>query len=99
MAEEPENILEILQLRRDQIQKIGKAGKQKRRGRSTKECLKDPVLSEVVEKVRLALREVPDIRKDRVETVKRQLQEGTFEPDPKSVAEKLLQEAILSEIL
>jgi len=96
---ELEHILEMFQLRQERIQETEKTGKQKKSGRSPKESLKDPVLSAAVEKVRFALKEVPDIRKDRVETIKRQLQEGTFEPDPKSVAEKFLQEAILNEIL
>jgi len=66
---------------------------------SPREQMKDPEVAERVEAVRRALDNLPEVRQERVEKVKKQLQQGTFEPDGKSIAEKLLLEALLNEML
>ena len=98
MAEQ-DLIHELFQHRNERIQETGEMGRSGKGGRSPKERLQDPVLSAVAEKVRRTLNEVPEVRWDRGKNIKRQLREGTFAPDPSSIAEKVLQETILSEML
>lgn len=59
----------------------------------------DPVLAEEVAKVRKILDTLPDVRSERVEEVRRKLSQGSATVPGSALAERLLQEAILEEIL
>jgi len=43
-----------------------------------------------------ALSSVPEVRKDRVEELKKLIEEGKYNPDPKEVAKKILEEHFFS---
>jgi anti-sigma28 factor (negative regulator of flagellin synthesis) len=60
---------------------------------------KAPGMGEVLEDIRKVLTCTPDIRQVKVEEVKRQLESGTFAVDTRSLAEGILQETILEELL
>lgn len=59
----------------------------------------DPALAEEVARVRKILDSLPDVRSERVEEVRRKLAQGSAAVPGAALAEKLLQEAILEEIL
>jgi|GEM_PF-2074313 len=59
----------------------------------------DPVLAEEVARVRKILDSLPDVRSERVAEVRRKLAEGLAAVPGSVLADKLLQEAILEEIL
>ena len=96
-----QNLLrEVFQHRHERLQDLRKTGKNKERSPSPKQRLeKDPQLAETVMQVREMLKEVPDVRKDRVRSIKKQLSEGRLELDSKSVADNLLQDSVLNELL
>ena len=96
-----QNLLrEAFQHRYERLQELKKTGRNKERRPSSKERLeKDSRLAESVEQVREMLKEVPDIRKDRVAAIKKQLKEGSLELNSKAVADNLLQDSVLNELL
>ena len=89
---------EALQQRLERLEESEASGQDGDRRPSPKERLSGSAL-EVAENVREMLKDVPDVRRDRVEEIKKQLQEGSLKFDSKSVAERFLQETILNEML
>ncbi len=81
-------------LQEDEKQDPGRSGRA-----SLKEKLKDPSVAEVVKKVRGVLQDISEVRMDRVAAVKKEIKAGTFPPDGKIIADRILQEAILDELL
>lgn len=67
--------------------------------RARERLRKDPALAEAVARVREMLDSVPDVRAERVQGLKKGLQDGSLTRDSKAIAEKLLQETILDELL
>jgi flagellar biosynthesis anti-sigma factor FlgM len=96
---EMERLREALRQRQERLQEDRQTGTDKDRRPSPKDRLQEPSLSESAEKVREMLNSVPEVRRDRVEEIKRRLKEGRLEFDSKSVADRLLQESILDELL
>ncbi len=93
-------ISEAFQIRNERLQERRQTDMSKERTPSVKERIKqDPVLAETVEKVHKVLETAPDVRKDRVEEIKKRLKEGTLQLESKTVAENFLQESILNEFL
>ena len=96
-----QNLLrEVFQHRHERLQEHRKTGKNKVKSLSPKERLeKDPQLAETVGQVREMLKEVPDVRKERIRAIKKQLKEGHFKLDSKAVTDNLLQDSVLNELL
>ena len=94
-----ELIKEIFEQRQERIQEIVESGESPDKRLSPKQRLQDPALAKEVAKVRQLMEDVPDVRKERVAEIKKQLKEGNLKFDSKSVADKFLKEAILNEML
>jgi len=61
--------------------------------------LRDPEKGEVLEKIRSIVIATPDVRQANVGEIKRQLNTGAFAPESRCVAEIMVQETILEELL
>lgn len=90
---------EAFRQRRERIEESDRAGGNRRKRPSPKERLQDPPLKDSAHKALRLIAEAPDVRKDRVEAIKKALQEGSLKFDSQSVADRLLQESILNELL
>lgn len=90
---------EAFRQRRERLEESGQEGEARKGRTSPKERLRDPSLAEGAQKALDALSSVPDVRKARVEEIKRKLKDGTLVFDGRSVADRLLQESILNELL
>ena len=63
------------------------------------EKLLDPQVAGIIGKARQILREVPDVRVDRVAAMRKALAGGSHPIDAKAVADRMLQESLLDELL
>ena len=90
---------EAFRQRRERIEESGRAGGSKEKGPSPKDRLQDPSLADVAKKALDLIEKAPDIRRDRVEEIKKGLEAGSLEFDSKVIADRLLQESILNELL
>ena len=90
---------EAFRQRRERLEESRQEGEVRKRPPSSKEHLQDPSMAGGAKKALEALSHVPDVRRERVEEIKRKLKEGTLAFDGKSVADRLLQESILNELL
>lgn len=88
---------EAFRQRRERIEESDRAGEKKRP--SPKDRMKDPSLIDAVKKVLELIEKTPDVRRDRVEEVKKGLEAGSLKFDSKLIADRLLQESILNELL
>ena len=88
---------EAFRQRRERLEEGPREGED--RGPSPKERLQDPSLADAAKKALDVLQSVPDVRRERVEEIKRKLEDGSLEFDSQSVADRLLQESILNELL
>ena len=66
---------------------------------SVRARLADPAFADAVRKVRNILDLVPAVRKERVREIRRRLQDGGVEAASRDVADRLLEETILNELL
>jgi negative regulator of flagellin synthesis FlgM len=57
-----------------------------------------PKAKEIYEAKKI-LRECPDINEEKVAEIKKQIEEGTYQIDSKKIAEKLLKDTLLDELL
>ena len=89
---------EAFRQRRERIEESDRAGEKKKRP-SPKDRMKDPSLIDAVKKVLELIEKTPDVRRDRVEEVKKGLEAGSLKFDSKLIADRLLQESILNELL
>jgi hypothetical protein len=73
------------------------------RGRSRKQTLRDrmqdPAVAEAVNLARSVMRDIPEVRKDLVASFKEQWKAGTLPQDGASLADRLLEDAMLNELL
>lgn len=92
-------LLEAFRQRRERLEELGREGEAGKRRPSPKERLADPSVAEAAKKALETLKSTPDVRRERVEEIKRKIEEGTLRFDSKSVADRLLQESILNELL
>jgi flagellar biosynthesis anti-sigma factor FlgM len=90
---------EAFRQRRERLEESRQEGKARERRSSPEERLQDPSLADGVQRALDALRTVPDVRRERVEEIKKKLKDGSLTFDGKSVADRLLQESILNELL
>ena len=88
---------EAFRQRRERLKELPREGEE--RGPSPKERLQDPSIADSAKKALEVLKSAPDVRRERVEEIKRKLEDGSLEFDSKSVADRLLQESILNELL
>ena len=96
---EMELLREAFRHRRERVQELDQVGEADKRRPSPKERLQEPSLAESAKKALQLIDSVPEVRRDRVEEIKKGLEEGSLTFDSKSVADRLLQESILNELL
>jgi len=54
--------------------------------------------AEAIETARKVIAEMPDVRADKVEALRKQIQDGTYQVSPESIADKMLTEMRLSKL-
>jgi len=90
---------EAFRHRRERIEESGRAGESRDKRPSPKDRIQDPSLAGSVQKTLELVERTPAVRRERVEEIKKGLRTGTLEFDSESVADRLLQESILNELL
>ena len=90
---------EAFRQRRERIEESDRAGERKEKRPSPKDRVKDPSLVDAAQKVLELIEKTPDVRRERVEEIKKGLEAGSLKFDSKLIADRLLQESILNELL
>ena len=90
---------EAFRQRRERIEESDRAGERKEKRPSPKDRVKDPSLIDAAQKVLELIEKTPDVRRERVEEIKKGLEAGSLEFDSKLIADRILQESILNELL
>ena len=90
---------EAFRQRRERIEESDRAGERKEKRSSPKDRVKDPSLIDAAQKALELIEKAPDVRRDRVEEIKKGLEAGSLKFDSKLIADRLLQESILNELL
>jgi flagellar biosynthesis anti-sigma factor FlgM len=90
---------EAFRQRKERIEESDRTGRSKEERPSPKDRLEDSSLFEPAQKALELIEKAPDIRRDRVEEIKKKLEAGSLEFDSKLIADRLLQESILNELL
>jgi flagellar biosynthesis anti-sigma factor FlgM len=90
---------EAFRQRRERIEESDWAGESKEKRPSPKDRVEDPSLIDAAQKALDLIEKAPDIRRDRVEEIKKGLEAGSLKFDSKLIADRLLQESILNELL
>ena len=96
--EELEQLQQVLSQRMERIHADEEGGKSPLPRRTLQERRTEPSIAEAIEKVHLLLQDVPDIRKDRVQSIKKELALGLLPLDGKTLADRILQRALLNEL-
>lgn len=96
---EMELLQEAFRQRRERIEESGQTGGSRKNRPSPRDRLRDPSLKESAQKALELIEKTPDVRRDRVEEIRKALAEGSLRFDSRSVADRLLQESILDELL
>jgi len=96
--DEFEILEQIFSRRMDLIREVeGKAQAASRRP-SFRERLRDPQVGETVQKAREIMRGIPDVREGLVASLRKQMMKGSIPLDGKTLADRILQEAVLDEL-
>lgn len=90
---------EAFRQRRERLEESRREAQAGEKRLSPGKRLQDPSLADGATRALEVLGGVPDVRKERVEEIKKKLEDGSLEFDSKSVADRLLQESILNELL
>jgi len=90
---------EAFRQRRERIEESDRAGERKEKRPSPKDRVKDPSLIDAAQKTLELIEKAPDVRRERVEEIKKGLEAGSLEFDSKLIADRILQESILNELL
>ena len=90
---------EAFRQRRERIEESDRAGERKEKRPSPKDRVKDPSLIDAAQKVLELIEKTPDVRRERVEEIKKGLEAGSLKFDSKLIADRILQESILNELL
>ncbi len=90
---------EAFRQRRERIEESDRAGERKEKRPSPKDRVKDPSLIDAARKALELIEKTPDVRRERVEEIKKGLEAGSLKFDSKLIADRLLQESILNELL
>jgi flagellar biosynthesis anti-sigma factor FlgM len=94
-----ELLQEAFRHRRERIEESMGAGGSRKKRLSPSDRLRDPSVQEPARKALELIEKTPDVRRERVEEIRKALQEGSLRFDSGSVADRLLQESILEELL
>ncbi len=93
-------LLEAFRQRRERIEESGPDGERSKKNRaSPKARMQETSDMEVAQRALNLIEKAPDVRRDRVEEIKKGLKKGNLKFDSKSIADRLLQESILNELL
>ena len=90
---------EAFRHRRERIEESDRAGESRDKNPSPKDRMQDPSLADSVQRILELVERAPAVRRDRVEEIKKGLRTGSLKFDSESVADRLLQESILNELL
>jgi flagellar biosynthesis anti-sigma factor FlgM len=90
---------EAFRQRRERIEESDRADESRQKRPSPKERVQDPSLIDSAQRALELIEKAPDVRRDRVEEIKKALRAGKLKFDSESVADRLLQESILNELL
>ena len=90
---------EAFRQRRERIEESDRAGERKQKRPSPKDRVEEPSLIDAARKALELIEKAPDVRRDRVEEIKKGLEAGSLKFDSKLIADRLLQESILNELL
>ena len=90
---------EAFRQRRERIEESDRAGERKEQRPSPADRVKDPSLIDAARKALELIEKTPDVRRQRVEEIKKGLEAGSLKFDSKLIADRLLQESILNELL
>ena len=90
---------EAFRQRRERGEESDRAGESREKRPSPKDRVQDPSLVDATRKALELIDKAPDIRRDRVEEIKKGLEAGSLKFDSKLIADRLLQESILNELL
>jgi|GEM_PF-3428226 len=90
---------EAFRQRRERIEESDRAGEREEKRPSPKDRIEDPSLIDAAQKALELIEKAPDVRRDRVEEIKKGLEAGSLKFDSKLIADRLLQESILNELL
>jgi flagellar biosynthesis anti-sigma factor FlgM len=90
---------EAFRQRRERIEESDRAGERKEKRPSPADRVKDPSLIDAARKALELIEKTPDVRRGRVEEIKKGLEAGSLKFDSKLIADRLLQESILNELL
>jgi negative regulator of flagellin synthesis FlgM len=52
-----------------------------------------------IQEARFQLESIPDIRDDKVAEIKRSIQDGTYKVEPDKIADKMIRESLLNDLL
>jgi len=96
--EELELLQQVFSQRMERIREEEEKGGDRARRSSLKERLGDPQVAGTVKMVRQAMQEIPDVRKDLVESIRKEIRDGNFPMDGVKLADRILQEALLNEL-
>jgi anti-sigma28 factor (negative regulator of flagellin synthesis) len=95
--------LELLQQffahRMERIQEEGAPDRGRSRKQTLRDRMQDPAVAEALNLARSAMRDIPEVRQDLVESFKEQWKAGTLLQDASSLADRLLEDAVLNELL
>jgi flagellar biosynthesis anti-sigma factor FlgM len=94
-----ELLQEAFRQRRERIEGAEQTARGRKKRPSPGDRLRDPSIKESARKALELIEKAPDVRRDRVEEIRKALQEGSLRFDSRSVADRLLQESILNELL
>ncbi len=90
---------EAFRHRRERIEESDRTGESREKRPSPKDRMQDPSLADSVQRTLELVERAPAVRRDRVEEIKKGLRTGSLKFDSESVADRLLQESILNELL
>ena len=90
---------EAFRQRRERGEESDRAGESREKRPSPKDRVQDPSLVDATRKALELIDKAPDIRRDRVEEIKKGLEAGSLKFDSKLIADRILQESILNELL
>ncbi len=90
---------EAFRQKQERIEEADREAESRQNRSSPKDRLQDAALKDSAKKALERIKKAPDVRRDRVDEIKKALQAGNLEFDSKSVADRLLQESILNELL
>lgn len=97
--EELELLQQVFSRRMQWVRESGRGAEEGFRRSPLKERLADPGLAGAVALARQAMAACPDVRNDQVKSVRDQLRDGSLPLDGKDLADRLLQESVLCELM